>query len=396
MQNRLYQHPFHTLGIDYVGELPLSASGNKWIFTEVCLYSDFLRAIPVPDKTAPTAARALFHEVLLPFGFPAVLQSDRGGEFLNAIVYRLTSFLSIKHVFKPGFRPRLNDATERVHRFLNFAVGIYCEQHQASWEEFLQPAVYAHNAYPISGTSDITPFSLVFGRDALSPETLSFQLPSHPLPADHYANNLLKNLKDAHTQFSHIKSDLRRRQRELYDSSSRDIHVQEGKIVFLRKDSTPSGSVSRFVQNFDGPFVVTGHPYNRSDLLTLRNITTGQDFPRPVNIEKIAAVPDPESSDLRPPADAIAEPSQPTSPQTSIPIPDLALVAYEFGKYLNSLPSKSAISSQACKFVYEHLPAARQLLATHGRLRGFVEAFPYLQLDGGTHDGTYVMSLNSD
>ena len=77
-------------------------------------------------------------------------------------------------------------------------------------------------------------------------------------------------------------------------------------------------------------------------------------------------------------------------------MPDLALVAHEFGKYLNSLPSKSAISSQACKFVYERIPAARQLLASHGKLRGLVKAFPYLQLDGGTHGGTYVISLNSD
>ena len=37
MQVRLYQHPFHTLGVDYVGELPLSPSGNKWILTAVFL-----------------------------------------------------------------------------------------------------------------------------------------------------------------------------------------------------------------------------------------------------------------------------------------------------------------------------------------------------------------------
>ena len=31
MHVRLYQHPFHTLGVDYVGELPVSPNGNKWI-----------------------------------------------------------------------------------------------------------------------------------------------------------------------------------------------------------------------------------------------------------------------------------------------------------------------------------------------------------------------------
>ena len=65
MQLRLYQHPFHTFGVDYVGELPPSSSGNKWILTVVCPYSNYLRTIPVPDKTATTAANALFHDVFL-------------------------------------------------------------------------------------------------------------------------------------------------------------------------------------------------------------------------------------------------------------------------------------------------------------------------------------------
>ena len=156
-------------------------------------------------------------------------------------MHRLTSLLSIQHVFTSGYRLRLNGATERVHRFLNAAMGIYCEHSQSRWEEFLQPAVYAHNTSPISGTSDIFPFFLVFGRTAPSPETLSFDLPPHYLPADHYAQKLLHNMIAAHTRFSQIKSDLRLRQRKLYDSSARDIHVAEGKLVFLRKDSIPQG-----------------------------------------------------------------------------------------------------------------------------------------------------------
>ena len=263
MQVRLYQHPFHTLGVDYVGELPSSPTGNKWILTAVCPYSNFLRAVPVPDKTATTAARVLLHDVLMPFGFPTVLQSDWGGEWLNAVLHRRTSLFSIQHVFTSGFRPRLNGATERVHRFLNSAIGIYCERYQHRWEEYLQPAVYAHNSSPISGLSAITPFFLVFGREAPSPEKISLELPPHPLPADHYAHKLVSKMADAHKHFSAIKADLRRRQPELYDAKARDICIPDGKIVYLRKDhvSTSDGKATHFIRNFNGPFIVTGHPY---------------------------------------------------------------------------------------------------------------------------------------
>ena len=176
-------------GIDFVGELPMSPSGNRWILTAVYPYSNCLRAIPVPDKAATTAAYALVNDVFLSICFPSVLQSGRGGEWLNALLHRITKLLSIKHVFTSGFWPRLNGATERTHRFLNTALGIFCEKQQEKWEQFLQPAVYAHNVSSISGTSNITPFFLVFGRHATSPETISLQLPVHPLPPDHYAKH---------------------------------------------------------------------------------------------------------------------------------------------------------------------------------------------------------------
>ena len=125
MNVRLYLHPFHTLGIDLVGELPVSVNGNKFILTAVCSFFNFLISIPILDKTASTCARALFNHVFLRYSFPSVLQSDRGREFLNSILHRITKFLEVKRVFTTPYRPRLNGATERVHRWLNSAIGIF-------------------------------------------------------------------------------------------------------------------------------------------------------------------------------------------------------------------------------------------------------------------------------
>ena len=44
-------------------------------------------------------------------------------------------------------------------------------------------------------------------------------------------------------------------------------------------------------------FIFTGNPCNRTDLLTLKNVDTGLDFPRLVNIEKVVVVPDQELND---------------------------------------------------------------------------------------------------
>ena len=221
MQVRPYQHPLHTLGVDYVGELPVSSNGNKWILTAVCPFSNYLRAIPVPDKTATMAANALFNDVFLLLGFSSVLQSDCRGEWLKALLHYIMQLLSIRHVFTSGFCPRLNGATKCTHRFLNAALGIYCEHQQEKWEEYLQSTVYAHNASPISGISNITPFFLVFGWDALSPESISLALSPKSLPPNHYAKHIVSRMTDAHKQFSQIKADLHRQKHDIYNEKAR-------------------------------------------------------------------------------------------------------------------------------------------------------------------------------
>ena len=75
---------------------------------------------------------------------------------------------------------------------------------------------------------------------------------------------------------------------------------------------------------------------------------------------------------------------------------DVMQVAFEFGKYLRSLPSKSSTASQACKFVYQSYPPARETLSRHGKLRGLLKVCPYLQLDGSPSGGTYILSLNQE
>ena len=283
--------------------------------------------------------------------------------------------------------------------FMNSALGIYCKHHQEQWEDYLQSAVHAHNVAPILGRSDITPFSLVFGRDAPSPETISLELPPRPLPHDHYAKHILSRLSEAHKQVSQIKADIRRQQREIYDTKARNLAIPDGKIVYMRKTPSASrqGLATRFIRHFDGPYQVTGNPFNRPDMLTLKYLATGATIPHPINIEEVVVIPDPEVHDLQASNDTVVEfvhDDPLVAPLSSPPDNDLVQVAFQFGKFLQSLPSKSATASQACKSVYESYPASREILARHGRLHGLVKTCPYLQLDGAASGGTYVLSLN--
>ena len=85
-----------------------------------------------------------------------------------------------------------------------------------------------------------------------------------------------------------------------YDKSSRELHIPEGKQVYVRRpppSSQPKGSATRFIRRFDGPYIITGHVHGRQDLLRLQHKFSQAEL-KTVNIEKIIVVPDELSDDL--------------------------------------------------------------------------------------------------
>jgi len=77
------------------------------------------------------------------------------------------------------------------------------------------------------------------------------------------------------------------------------------------------------------------------DLLHLHKVDTGEILPRPVNIEKVVVVPEFFSTNLRPHDEILVEPDMDPNaePGHAIPNSDLVSVAFEFGKYLKTLPN---------------------------------------------------------
>ena len=81
--------------------------------------------------------------------------------------------------------------------------------------------MYSHNVSSISSVDDISPFFLVFGRNAPSPEIIALGLPPHPLSQDLYAKHLVSQMKEPFMRLNAIKSDLHRQKRDLYNSQAR-------------------------------------------------------------------------------------------------------------------------------------------------------------------------------
>ena len=110
-------------------------------------------------------------------------------------------------------------------------------------------------------------------------------------------------MKEAFKHFNVIKSDFRCQHRDLYNSQARTLYVPDGKVVCIRKHHPPSaqtGLASRFMHNFEGPYVVVRHLFsNHLDMLILCDLSTSKELSRPVNVEQLVVVPDCDIIDLQ-------------------------------------------------------------------------------------------------
>ena len=78
---------WYLVGIDLIDASKTSAKGNRYLLTQTDYFSKYVEAIPLPDKSALSVAKALY-KTYCRHGAPAHIISDQGRDFVNQV--RLT------------------------------------------------------------------------------------------------------------------------------------------------------------------------------------------------------------------------------------------------------------------------------------------------------------------
>ena len=78
--------PWHRIGIDLIGPLPRTSSGNSYIVTCSDYFTKWPEAEAIPDKSAATVAKFLY-KLITRHGSTVIIQSDQGREFVNQVYF---------------------------------------------------------------------------------------------------------------------------------------------------------------------------------------------------------------------------------------------------------------------------------------------------------------------
>lgn len=106
----LASRPWEKIAIDIVGEIHRpSAQAHRFIFTMVDLCSRYVEAIPVKYISVEDVADTLM-SVFCPMGFPDIILSDNGSQFISRMMWSFTDMLSIPQTFNWHERKFLQQA----------------------------------------------------------------------------------------------------------------------------------------------------------------------------------------------------------------------------------------------------------------------------------------------
>lgn len=104
--------------------------------------------VPIANKEANTVARAIFEHLILKFGCPKSIRTDRGTEFRCSVIDELCKLMKIKHDFSTSYHHETLGTIERNHRNYNEYVRAYLDECNDQWDVLLQYFTFCYNTSP--------------------------------------------------------------------------------------------------------------------------------------------------------------------------------------------------------------------------------------------------------
>ena len=167
--------PLARWGIDIVGPLPTAPGNYKYAAVAVEYFSKWVEAKALRDITTGALQKFFWQNIVCRFGVPKEVTVDNDKQFDCATFRQFATQLGTNLCFASVYHPQSNGAVERANSII-FA-GIkknITEPPKGKWVDELPRVVWSHNTTE-SRTTKFTPFKLLYGEEAVTPEEINLK-----------------------------------------------------------------------------------------------------------------------------------------------------------------------------------------------------------------------------
>jgi hypothetical protein len=253
--NDEFDKPFYRWNLDFIGPLKPSESGNRWIITAIDSCTRWPVAKAVKNATVLEVAEFLYYDIVVQYGCPAEILTDRGSNFLANVTEKYLEILKTKHKKTSSYHPRTNGKVENFNGSLTRIIAKCCGAAIHKWDMFLQEAIF-HCRTRLHQVTGYTPFKLLYGVDPRYPgdTTPPFCLSErNPKDVAEIRAKLLEDMK-LWREAAYERSNKSAAQRKIYyDKLVREDPLKVGEWVLM---SRPMKIKEKFKPNWIGPYKV--------------------------------------------------------------------------------------------------------------------------------------------
>uniref|UniRef100_A0A2N9HQN2 Uncharacterized protein n=1 Tax=Fagus sylvatica TaxID=28930 RepID=A0A2N9HQN2_FAGSY len=245
LQNMATPWPFHTWGLDLIGPINPSSGGCIWILVATEYFTKWVEAIPLRKATGAAVANFI-REHIITRSFGAL--SNQAPQILRLITLKAMD--------------RRRQPNRMLLRILSKMVFDYGK----GWNSHLADTLWAYRGSTKTATG-FTPFSLVYGTDAISPTELLVPSPRilHGMDleadADICAEARVADLEGLEEARELAQARSLRYHQKLADAYEKTLQTRifaKGQMVLKTVDHVRRGlpSPSKFAPNWEGPYLI--------------------------------------------------------------------------------------------------------------------------------------------
>jgi transposase InsO family protein len=277
--------PFEKVGMDFVGPLPSTSKGNKYLLVFIDYMTRWPEAFAVPDRKASTVARIIVDELIPRFGPMKELLSDQAQEFKSELMEEVCRLMRIKKIFTSTYHPQTDGLCENFNKTLIHMLRHYVNEHQTDWDEFLPMVLFAYRTSIHHSTKE-SPFFLMYGRESLLPDEIQLNIQTKRVKSiREYADQLVKRLNEAYALVNKHMDRVKAEQKAYFDKHHREVQYQRGERVWLytpRVDEV--GNKLKLSKCWRGPFQIAEKISNNTYII---ETVTGRKVTQRIHVERL-------------------------------------------------------------------------------------------------------------
>jgi hypothetical protein len=252
--------------MDLIGKVrPTSKKKNCFVIMAIDYFTKWVEAKDYKDVSENDVIRFIKEMIIHRFGLPQNITVDNGMDFNGSRVLAFAQEYGIKILKSTAYYAQENGQAESTNKIIKANLRKVVNNNSSNWDELLSEVLWAYRTSKRLSINT-TPFSLVYGHDAVLPVEITIQslrvAKQNQLSHIDYESDMMAEMEDLdEVQVSAFNSIILQKQKVIksYNRRIRPKTFAIGDLVWkaILPPRTKDPYLRKWPPNWEGPYLVS-------------------------------------------------------------------------------------------------------------------------------------------